>query len=939
MSYLLNFNKAEIITHFKNLSHHDNSIQKRANDYLNAFKQSDYAFELSLELLDDCEFSNQFLGSIILHQVIKEKSVYLLNNQDEFQKNHKLIFNNLLSKYRNSNYKIVERLCYSISTLTCIGLYNNIITIKDILLFASESHDNELISLLILENVVNELSDLEQDSFPYQFFSVINEKLKLSSSLIINFVTPLLCTYSNKDENIIKRVFNLLISWSKNNLSVFDYPDFLSLLLKSIQESTVNNISDIIINSINNLPKAKYHSEYDIYEIDKLLLLFEDSKMLLIFELIKYIENLSSTLDKQSKYLSCVSSIFSCIIDNFPFILFFKSHQISQISLKLLFLFISESTKEISSKFNESLNEIRDFILRGYKLDNYDNKEKEDYFNFNLKLLEGILNHSQLNSLKITLKKNKIESSNENSLNGNEIMFIEDCYEVPEEINNNESIPFISCEDYRKVAEDMFYNISMINLTIFNEEGNKFYFTWIVNTFNEILKYADIDKDKYIKLAEVVFLLLKSIADILNNDDLTPNYFNQTITYILSKDSSILQNERFSYSFLIFLDSTSFCIAKDPYLSLNIISYLLELAKNANFQAVASKIIYEICEWFNNIEDNKIHELIIKSINENYQSYSNNSIWFLTKAFCTAKQSHSEAEGMMSPEKIEYYKNLYISILNIPIESNTQIEKLLQSKQNFNNNEYNELRNLCIKNTHCLEIIIKECYFLDKQAFKYISDLYFSSCTNFNSLIIDNYYTDKLLMTSIINLLIKLFSNLEEEVSTYFEYYNSLLIKLFSKNNQLNKCVKCISCLWGCYSKAAIRNKTFLEYISSNLLFVTKILIDEIHKSSIELNIIINLQYLAGLWTSVSESMVLVNIDVEEKANIVIKFIANLLSCLKYKDPDSFCVKEIIICLNRIVVFPIIGEFKSIVFRQIVYGVMNSLSIIDTSSISSVSII
>ena len=131
----------------------------------------------------------------------------------------------------------------------------------------------------------------------------------------------------------------------------------------------------------------------------------------------------------------------------------------------------------------------------------------------------------------LNLKKNKIESSNENSLNGNEIMFIEDCYEVPEEINNNESVPFISCEDYRKVAEDMFYNISMINLTIFNEEGNKFYFTWIVNTYNEILKYSDIDKDKYIKLAEVVFLLLKSIADILNNDDLTPNYFNQTITY------------------------------------------------------------------------------------------------------------------------------------------------------------------------------------------------------------------------------------------------------------------------------------------------------------------------------------------------------------------------------------------------------------------------
>ena len=70
-----------------------------------------------------------------------------------------------------------------------------------------------------------------------------------------------------------------------------------------------------------------------------------------------------------------------------------------------------------------------------------------------------------------------------------------------------------------------------------------------------------------------------------------------------------------------------------------------------------------------------------------------------------------------------------------------------------------------------------------------------------------------------------------------------------------------------------------------------------------------------------------------------INFIANLLSCLKYKDPDCFSVKEIIICLNRIVVFPIIGEFKGIVFRQIAYGVLISLKIIDTSSISSVSFI
>ena len=183
------FNKQNLITNYNNLSSNNSKTKEEANIYLLEFNKSQESLSIAIELLDDKSSSIQLLGSIILHNALKHKASYLIENVEEYKKYHQLIFHNLLEKYKHANIKVLERICFIMSFLMIIGIYNRSTTIEDILQFSQTSVENEQISLFILENIQKELSHFDEINNNYTFISTINEILNKSNTNIKEFIT------------------------------------------------------------------------------------------------------------------------------------------------------------------------------------------------------------------------------------------------------------------------------------------------------------------------------------------------------------------------------------------------------------------------------------------------------------------------------------------------------------------------------------------------------------------------------------------------------------------------------------------------------------------------------------------------------------------------------------------------------------------------------
>ena len=470
------FSKDEFIKNYQNLTSLNPIIKNKANNYLLEFKKSNQSMNIAIEMVEDTIQSTQLLGSIILHQVVKEKSNEILNDStgEIYRKFHSMIFSNLIKKYKKTSEKVIEMLCCSMSCIMNIGLFLKQISISEMLEFSQQNDDNELITLFILGNIEKELSELKEDNFSYEFFSCINSILKSESKLILDYVEFLLKKYLSNgkvEENYkihIKLCLNLILSWKKNGLFILSNTEIKNYVFRCLifSDEFSHEISEIYSKELFDLPDSRKYEELGGgCTIDEIIsnCNAEDLRMVIdLFNNLKFsIQEYHIKMNNNSnicysKVYRCFVSIFASILENFGFFIFVKQENLSQSFLELLQLFIACPNKAISARISPAMNEIRQLVCLGFKLDNLEVNEKKEFYNYLIKLIESILCLTRLNSLKLTVKVKN--SNNDNSelscgFSSNEIYYLEDFFDDSDVDDMNEN--GLSVSDYRKDAEDL----------------------------------------------------------------------------------------------------------------------------------------------------------------------------------------------------------------------------------------------------------------------------------------------------------------------------------------------------------------------------------------------------------------------------------------------------------------------------------------------------
>ena len=182
-------------------------------------------------------------------------------------------------------------------------------------------------------------------------------------------------------------------------------------------------------------------------------------------------------------------------------------------------------------------------------------------------------------------------------------------------------------------------------------------------------------------------------------------------------------------------------------------------------------------------------------------------------------------------------------------------------------------------------------------------------------------------------MLIKPFSNLGTSNEKHFEFYQSLLIKLYSSNPSVNNTIKCISVLWNSCAKTEL----FFDYINNNLFQLTAFILSGLEKITCNISKSNILHSLSKMWLGLSTLNKQITIDSEDKAKVIVQLIHYLAESIRSTSfNDSFSLTDIFNCFNSLIVTSFIESVKQIIFPIIATGLFTNLNSVDLSCIKSV---
>lgn len=838
---------------------------------------------------------------------------------------------------------VIDRICFSISILMVIGL----ITywpecVEDMIQFATLSKENCYYSTIILENINKELFDL---NISHKTLLRIKDNLIYKKLLIQEFIFLILTNVNNQDnlnemdKKINSQLFNhslkLLQAWIKLDLNVLKIPLLAQTLLNFINSENIQNISEIFSDSIAFSLNAKFYSNNEEYDLENLISKSDKQELESIQSLIEMIKNLLINLNQirsdsirnlnleELQIVNGIANIFSSIMENYIFLIFIKN-ELSQTVVEILFYFISHKNRKISYKFFETLNEMREFINRGYKFYSYSDEEKLQFCNFLIKICESVMLNSKLKKF-VTLNFQNLKK---------DILFIEDISSLQtpsDEFNDDDyDTQGISVIDYRKNAEDIFYNIFLIFSYNFHEPGAEFFFNWI----NKILTDIDINSESIISdnnrllVVEVVLLVMKSVLDSFEVTEISPKYIINFCGLLLN--SKILQNENFVISFILFLDQASPFIAKDTNLFLSLVQFLLNISKIKILESVATYVLLEISDFlkFPHVES---FSIIYKLYSENYDLFSPQSLInvcdTLSNVVGILDKDNNNLIGSTNEELISYFS----AILQPATERIHKTYEYLIALINGNISEFdvdqNKLKIEFMKNYNVFHSVLKKSYFLNNIILKHIFDYYMRELFLVTDTILKYFVKDSNFIKEISKTYVKVVHHLGEEMGEYFEKINELMLNAYINNCDNYPCLVVLKFL---YSEVA-KDKEKKDYISVNFIKLCDIISKNIlimKKNQIDL-----LDNFSQLFVKVLDTVNYLYLNQEIFNNCIALF----LDALKSISEPSMN-KNVIRVLSRIIsdTHIIQKEISSPKFQDIIVGIFYNLDHYESSSIQDV---
>jgi hypothetical protein len=942
--------------------------------------------------------NSRFLGAFFIHQSIKEKISEISESKTEFLKYRDLIFFELLDKVKNADSIVLERICFSVSILISVGLITFWLeSIEDIVKYAKLSRENCYIAVVILQNIFKELNEIKISG---KKLLKIKDTLIEKNIIVGEFIFLLLeDNYINKniDEKISKKknffgqILELLNSWLRLGLNILLSPQVINYLFLAFNSDTADIISEIFSESISTSKSAKLFFTKDNYDLNNLLNFSEPAEIESIGKIIDFIEYylyyiifnnnninishdnffkqiiLKEKISKEEKLqiVLNIENILTSIIENYTNLLFMKNNLSTKI-LNLFYMLITKENKKISAKLFMPFNEIKEFINK-YQFNNYDFNEKKEFCDFLLRIMESVMKNSKVSNIFIsTLAEKKFITS----VDDLEII------DPNDKLIDNSEMP---SQEYRKQAEEIFYDIFTIFFMNFKDEGVEYFLKFLSDILdqsclinnndkgnsNSNLNLNFSDNDPRIYIIEVVFLVLNSIAGCFEVAENYIKYLNIFTTKIFL--SQISQSEKLICPFLKFVDVASPFIAKDEnllHISIKIFSGLIQYKQ---FEYISSLFLLQITE-FSNFVSKENFEFLYEIFLREYDNFALNTIGnfveILSNSVALKENSNSnfiENINDIDNDNINFNKNegklikfskkeiifFFKKILEPANQRIIKTYEILEENIRFNNNNNNininnfnftelnsninkdlieKIISSFYKNFKVFNIMLKKCFFLNKDI---LLDIFYNMMNNNNTAKILEismkffiYDTNYIKENS--RIFLKLSTNIQEEILPYFDYINELMLYLYVNNPENFYCLNVLKPLYSNGLNFSLEKK---QYISNNFFKLSEIIkknILEVNKNN-KLDIII---LLCGLWNSVLNSVDFLYIDIEENLYSFLDFILDAFRTVCELDLNKSIIRLLstLISTSGILIPKQIFYNKFVPIVNSIYGYLDNLN-------------
>lgn len=776
----LSFSKQSIISVHKQLFSADKKIKAEANKFFSLFLVNTSAFDISFEILDDINEGVRSIGAMIFHKCTQAQMPMLIQDKEKFSSVFDKLLSNLLTKYKNSNFSIVELLCCSLALLITVGLYTN--TFYEVIPESDQLAENEMVILFLLENYPKEIAKINPSNLPNDYIVSVRSKAAYSINSVKDFATTVLsknCSSQQSTDQIdfFTRGINIVVGWTQLGLVIYNYQDLQSILLSSIKDNNVEKIEEMILGSILNSEEV----------IDQLSPFEEPEKLTILLSSISFRENFSymcsitdiiytvqpiidSLKFNQSPniYLA-YTSIISATIEKFPFLIVHRNEAYTN-SLKKLLLSLLNSEKILTSRLKQGIAAIKVFF---FKYKSYVKKNKKDvealttYFN---ELLAIVISKCKLTTMDIKSKTVDDNVFEYKPLEVIEILNPEEYFE------NQQSNDLLSDDEYREHAGQIIADTLLI-LDFLSDEEDEFGNEFFQKVKQNLKEYDNQPNENSTKFAvENCLFMLKHGVDYL---ELTGQSV-KPILDILFHVSQVFFDfgvTRLTKSYLELLLKVAPYIWSHSKLNDYVIWSLITYLNVNELEAISSKILYEISKYCEN--NSKNAQALYGILTSIYLKSGHKTVWLLVCTICKNSIELKSTDRVDDAAEDKFVKSL-LRVFAHPVESNRKIfdyvSKLPENEQlTVKSTDFNEFKNLIIKNFYSMELILdlSRKYFSGR-ANLILSKLLINHNTKLMNHLLSNWSSDTTLVKYLFKLLISVVNVLRENSVEHFDFLHSV---------------------------------------------------------------------------------------------------------------------------------------------------------------------
>ena len=907
-----------------------------ANEYLSNFVNSENAYNICIDLYKINSAQEKKLSLFLLYQITLKNVSNLIDDKNLFVLYKNNFFEILSTLNENSENIMIEKICNSISILTLIGLVRYWPeSIEDILNYGKRNNFNTYITVTILSDLENELNNLKiEGKLLFKMRNILIEK----KELIQNFIEVIINNIEKINEKLFNKCIDLIKSYIQFEFNILNLPKMIELILKNINKSNIDNISELLSECIKSSNDKKEEKEFE-----EILIQLEDndyisknlhflSIKIIIDFLNQYISNNNENIDIDIKF--GLSKISSSLLENYIYLLFIKN-DISQKLFYIFYFFITNKSLKISCNFFDSINIMKTFINTEYNFCNYNNNEKNQFCEYLIEITKSLIKKCEqkkinenkeilLDGLKIVLNQNDMNNNNNEEIEENDF-------------ENNE----ISVDNYRNFCEDCFFDIFNIFAQIFKENGVNYFLENITKDFIEIVNKNDFNEKNILYLESVIFCI-RSTIEVFESLKLNKIHLIQFSLFIIK--SQMIKNNFLLINFLLFLERCSIYLSENEENYLEIVNFLLKLLKKTEINNDLRQLVNII---LNGLTEScllfipQIFEKIFNIYENNFENFDILNITTLVECLCNSVTITVDNNGKnlikeLNNDKLFQYYNI---ILEIPI---SKIKNFYENSKNNNNlNLKNENIKYEIKKVYSVfEKIMKHGHNYDDINFQNILfENLFLSIYEYTKYIFNLYFNDFELINEIIKFFIKCTNNIQyEKLLKIFDNLNELMLNSYLKNENNFNSILVIKNIYETILNNHYNNK-YIELITKNFLLLNKEIYQNILKNKnyqIE-----NIENLTDLFNSLFNKLN-INYKINENEIIILNTINIFIESIKII-LDNKLINKILKSLINFVSFNNKNNDVQIIISKkindILFILLNNLNKFSSMTINSLSLL